>query len=161
MRVLHSAWLSDAERLVVWAEDGSEPRTAAPRRGRPTRQRRPVPHPFALGHDGVRLAAAEVGGTEADDLIGWADEIELLLLLLPAGAAGPVASPLLEDGPARPDGPGLLPLPGSGEPPPATETFRYNGCRSCTQGNRMSVASRAYGVSGPWRGEAGKKGTRR
>ena len=59
-----------------------------------------------------------MGGTEADDLIGWADEIELLLLLLPAGAAGPVASPLLEDGPECPDGPGLLPLPGVGRATP-------------------------------------------
>ena len=117
MRVLHSAWLSDAERLVVWAEDGCEPRTAAPRRGRPTRQRRPVPHPFALGHDGVRLAAVEVGGAEADDLIVKADEIELLLRL-PAGAAGPIASPLLEDEPARPDDPGSPPSAGSGEPLP-------------------------------------------
>ena len=117
MRVLHSAWLIDAERLVVWAEDGSGPRTAAPRRGRPPRQRRPVPHPFALGHDGVRLAAAEVGGVEADDLIVKADEVELLLRL-PGGGARPIASPLLEEEPARPDGPGSSPSPGSGEPLP-------------------------------------------
>jgi non-specific serine/threonine protein kinase len=117
VRVLHSAWLIDAERLVVWAEDGSGPRTAAPRRGRPPRHRRPVPHPFALGHDGIRLAAAEVGGVEADDLIVKADEVELLLRL-PGGAAGPTASPLLEDEPATPDGPGSSPSPGSGEPRP-------------------------------------------
>ena len=116
MRVLHAAWLIDAERLVVWAEDGSGPRTAAPRRGRPPRQRRLVPHPFALGHEGVRLAAAEVGGVEADDLIVKADEVDLLLRL-PGGAAGPTASPLLEDEPARSDGPGSPPPPGSGELP--------------------------------------------
>ncbi len=117
MRVLHSAWLSDAQRLVVWAEDGSEPRTAAPRRGRP-RQRRLAPHPFALGHDGVRLAAAEVGGVEADDLIVKADEVELLLRLPPGIAAGPIASPLLEDEPTRPEDPGLPPPPGADELPP-------------------------------------------
>ena len=112
--MLHSAWLSDAERLVVWAEDGNQARTAAPRRGRPPRQRRPAPHPFALGHDGVRLATAEVGGAEADDLIVEADEVELLLRL-PGTAAGPAASPLLEDEPARPDSQGSSPSAGSGE----------------------------------------------
>ena len=117
MRVLHAAWLIDAERLVVWAEDGSGPRTAAPRRGRPSRQRRLVRHPFALGHDGVRLAAAEVGGVEADDLIVKADEVELLLRL-PGTAAGPIASPLLEDEPTSPDGPGSRLPPASGELPP-------------------------------------------
>ena len=117
--MLHSAWLADAERLVVWAEDGSAPRTAAPRRGRPPRHRRPVPHPFALGHDGIRLAAAEVGGVAADDLIVKADEVELLLLL-PGGAAGPTASPLLEDEPTRPDGAGspASQSPGSVQPLP-------------------------------------------
>ncbi len=115
--MLHSAWLTDGERLVVWAEDGSQARTAAPRRGRPPRQRRPAPHPFALGHDGVRLAAAEVGGAEADDLIVKADEVELLLRL-PGTTAGPTASPLLEDEPARPDSPGSSPSAGSGEPLP-------------------------------------------
>jgi SNF2 family DNA or RNA helicase len=114
VRVLHSAWLSDAERLVVWAEDGSKARTAPPRRGRPPRQRRPAPHPFAIGHDGVRLAAAEVGGAEADDLIIKADEVELLLRL-PGTATGPTASPLLEDEPARPDSPGSSNSAGSGE----------------------------------------------
>ncbi len=115
--MLHSAWLIDAERLVVWAEDGSRPRTAAPRRGRPPRHPRPVPHPYALRHDDIRLAAAEVGGVEADDLIVKADEVELLLRL-PGGAAGPTASPLLEDGPAPTDGPARSPSPGSGESPP-------------------------------------------
>ena len=115
--MLHSAWLSDAERLVVWAEDGNQARTAAPRRGRPPSQRRPAPHPFALGHDGVRLATAEVGGAEADDLIVKADEVELLLRL-PGTTAGPTASPLLEDEPARPDSPGSSPSAGSGEPLP-------------------------------------------
>ena len=121
VRVLHSAWLSDAELLVLWAEDGNGPRTAAPRRGRPPRHRRPIPHPYALGHDGVRLAAAEVGGVEADDLIVKADEVDLLLRL-PGGAAGPTASPLLEDEPARPDGPGSSPSPGFGELPPGWTT---------------------------------------
>jgi SNF2 family DNA or RNA helicase len=119
--VLHSAWLSDAERLVVWAEDGSGPRTAAPRRGRPPRHRRPVPHPFALGHDGIRLATAEVGGVEADDLIVKADEVDLLLRL-PSVAAGPTGSPLLEDEPAPRDDQSSSPSPpsppGSDEPLP-------------------------------------------
>ncbi|MGA2474083.1 MAG: DEAD/DEAH box helicase [Acidimicrobiales bacterium] len=117
MRVLHSAWLVGAGRLVLWAENGSRPRTAAPRRGRPPRHRRPVPHPFVLGHEGIRLATAEIGGIEADDLIVKADEVELLLRL-PGGAAGPVGSPLLEDEPAPPDRPGssASPSPGSGEP---------------------------------------------
>jgi len=113
--VLHSAWLIDAERIVVWAEDGGGPRTAPPRRGRPPQHRRPVPHPFALDHDGIRLATAEVGGVEADDLIVKADEVEVLLRL-PGGAVGPVGSPMLEDDPVHPDGSGLSPSPGSGEP---------------------------------------------
>jgi non-specific serine/threonine protein kinase len=117
VRVLHSAWLSDAERLVVWAEDGSGPRTVAPRRGRPPRHRRPVAHPFALGHDEIRLAAAEVGGVEADDLIVKADEVKLLLRL-PSGAAGPLGSPMLEDEPAPSEHPGLSSSPGSVEPVP-------------------------------------------
>ena len=85
-----------------------------PRRGARPRTRSP------LGHDGVRLAAAEVGGAEADDLaIVKADEVELLpRACRPAARPGPAASPLLEDEPARPDGPGSPPSAGWGEPLP-------------------------------------------
>ena len=77
------------------AHDRTAPGPAAPAPA-------PVPHPFSLGHDGIRLALADVGGVDADDLTVKADEVELLLRLPVAGAgagAGPIGSPLLEDEP--------------------------------------------------------------
>ncbi len=94
--VLHSAWLARASGLALWAEDGARPRTPPPRRGRPPRQRRPEPHPFALGADGIRLAAAELGGIAIEDLVVKAHEEELFLGL-PAVGGGPIGSPWLED----------------------------------------------------------------
>ena len=58
MIVLHAAWLPRANGLALWAEDSTRPRTATPRKGRPSRRRRPEPHPFALDTDGIRLALA-------------------------------------------------------------------------------------------------------
>ena len=92
MTVLHAAWLSDSDRLVLWAEDENRPGVAPtrpPRRGRPTR--RPKPHPFALDSDDLRLAVAEIGGTEAVDLLG--EEDVQLTLELPRSGADPIASP--------------------------------------------------------------------
>ncbi len=94
--VLHSAWLARTGRLALWAEDGGRRRTTPPRRGRPPRQRRPRPHPFALDADGIRLATAELGGIAAGDLVVKAHEVELFLQL-PAVDAGPLSSPWLED----------------------------------------------------------------
>ncbi len=100
MIVLHSAWLTRARRLAVWAEDGSRTRTAPVRRGRPPRQPRPKSHPFALDADGIRLAATELGGIAAADLLE-ASEVELNLRLPDAGG-GPIGSPWLEDEPPGP-----------------------------------------------------------
>jgi len=94
--VLHATWLARTSGLAVWAEDGARPRTPPPRRGRPPRQRRPEPHPFALDFDGIRLATTEVGGVAVGDLIVKAHEVELFLRL-PCVGAGPVGSPWLED----------------------------------------------------------------
>ena len=96
MLVLHSAWLSDANGLALWAEDGERPRTAPPRRGRPPRQRHPEPHPFALDVDGIRFAATELTGVAVGDLIVKAHEAELFLRL-PTSGSGPIGSPWLED----------------------------------------------------------------
>ncbi|HVA09243.1 MAG TPA: hypothetical protein VNG12_21125, partial [Acidimicrobiales bacterium] len=99
MLVLHSAWLSGANGLALWAEDGGRPRATPPRRGRPPRQRRPQPHPFALDVDGIRFAATELGGAVVGDLIVKAHEAELFLRL-PTSGGGPIGSPWLEDDPA-------------------------------------------------------------
>jgi len=96
MLVLHSAWLSGANGLALWAEDGDRPRTAPPRRGRPPLQRRPEPHPFALDVDGIRFATTELAGAVVGDLIVKAHEAELFLRL-PASGSAPVGSPWLED----------------------------------------------------------------
>ncbi len=95
MIVLHAAWLTDSSRLAVWAEDGSRPRTASARRGRPPRKPRPTPHPFSLATDGIRLAATEFGGLAAGDLLR--DNEAELIVQLPNVGGGPVGSPWLDD----------------------------------------------------------------
>ena len=72
MIVLHAAWLPRANGLALWAEDSSKPRTGVTRRGAQSRRRRPLPHPFALDADGIRLAVAELGGFAAQDAIAKA-----------------------------------------------------------------------------------------
>ncbi len=100
--VLHAAWLTCAGRLALWAEDGDRPRTGPPRRGRPPRQQRPRPHPFASDADSIRLAVADLGGTAARDLVIKAHEMELVLRLPDVGG-GPIRSPWLEDAPLAAD----------------------------------------------------------
>jgi SNF2 family DNA or RNA helicase len=96
MLVLHSAWLPGAHGLALWGEDGERPRTAPARRGRPPRQRRPEPHPFALDGEGIRFAATELAGAIVGDLIGKGLGAELSLRL-PTSGSGPLGSPWLED----------------------------------------------------------------
>ena len=95
-RVLHSTWLARDELLAFWGEDGTLSSTSVPRRSRHPKHPRPVPHPFALDADGIRLAAGEVGGVAAEDLIVKAREVDLHLRL-PGAGGGPIGSPLLED----------------------------------------------------------------
>ena len=95
MIVLHAAWLPRANALALWAEDSTQPR-AGSGRNRPSRRRRPEPHPFALDAEGIRLALAELGGFAAQDAIAKADDTELALEL-PAAGGGPAGSPWLED----------------------------------------------------------------
>lgn len=99
MIVLHGTWLSRASQLALWAEDGDRSRTPPPRRGRPPRRRRPVPHPFALDTEGIRLAVAELAGFEAQDIVASAADVEIFIRL-PGSTYGPVASPSLEDDPS-------------------------------------------------------------
>ncbi len=94
--VLHSTWLARDELLAFWGEDGTLSSTSVPRRSRHPKHPRPVPHPFALDADGIRLAAGEVGGVAAEDLIVKAREVDLHLRL-PGAGGGPIGSPLLED----------------------------------------------------------------
>ena len=75
-------------------------RIAPARRGRPPRQPRPRPHPFALDADGIRLAVTELGGSQLGSPIG-VDETELVLRL-PDDGGGPPASPWLDDTPTHP-----------------------------------------------------------
>src|ERR1700722_1185775 len=96
MLVLHSAWLSGANGLALWGEDGDRPRSAPPRRGRPPRQRRPEPHPFALDVEDIRVASIELAGALIGDVTVKGQEVELFLRL-PASGSGPVGSPWLED----------------------------------------------------------------
>ncbi len=96
MIVLHAAWLPSAGELALWSEDGDRPRTLPPRRGRPPRKPRPEPHPFASDASGIRLAATELGGFPAEELLVGAREIELSLRL-PSTNGRPVSSPGLED----------------------------------------------------------------
>ncbi len=96
VRVLHSTWLARDELLAFWGEDGTLSSTSVPRRSRHPKHPRPVPHPFALDADGIRLAAGEVGGVAAEDLIVKAREVDLHLRL-PGAGGGPIGSPLLED----------------------------------------------------------------
>jgi SNF2 family DNA or RNA helicase len=98
--VLHAAWLPAEGRLAVWAEDGAGPRTAPARRGRRPRQPSPRPHPFALDSEGIRRAVTELGGPEVESAVA-AGETEFVLRL-PDDGGGPVRSPWLEDGAARP-----------------------------------------------------------
>ena len=92
---LHAAWLPDEDRLALWAEDGDRQRTAPARRGRPPRQPRPRPHPFALDADGLRCAVAGLAGPEVGDLLGEGGKE--FVLGLPDAGGGPEASPWLED----------------------------------------------------------------
>jgi len=100
--VLHGAWLATSGRLALWGEDGERPRVDPPRRGR---RPRTVSHPFALGAEGIRTACADVGGTVVEDVLAKAQD-EQLVLRLPAGVAGPLASPPISDDPA-----GAVPAP--------------------------------------------------
>jgi len=100
--VLHAGWLASVDRLAVWAEDSSRPRTAPVRRGRPPRHPRPRSHPFALGADGIRFVVGGLDGLDGQ-AAGLADAREVdLTLRLPDAGGGPVASPWLEDEAADP-----------------------------------------------------------
>src|SRR6202021_3064255 len=79
--VLHAPWLPRLGELALWAEDGAGPRANPPRKGRQPKRLRPEPHPFALDPEGISLAAAELGGFEAQNLLakGRAGELHLRL----------------------------------------------------------------------------------
>ena len=100
MIVLHAGWVAPVGRLALWAEDGRRPRMAPARRGRPPRQPRPRPHPFALDADGIRLAVTELGGLSIGGPEGSGGM--QLVLRLPDAGGGPVGSPWLDDQPADP-----------------------------------------------------------
>jgi SNF2 family DNA or RNA helicase len=94
--VLHAAWLPSAGEVALWAEDGDRPRTPLPRRGRPPGNPRPEPHPFASDASSIRLAAAELGGSAAQENLMAAREIQISLQL-PSTNGRPASSPGLEE----------------------------------------------------------------
>jgi SNF2 domain-containing protein/SNF2 helicase protein/helicase-like protein len=96
---IHGLWTNGG--LALWAEDSELP--AAPRSGRPSRA--PRNHPFGADPDLLADVLAEFG-EEVSDLVRKATEDELTLWL-PAGPAGPRASPdLLGADPGRADASG-------------------------------------------------------
>jgi non-specific serine/threonine protein kinase len=97
VNVLHGVW-SASGKLCVWAEDSTLPATGARRRGRPSREPRARPHPFACPPDRLRQVAAATPLAEA--LVDKAEAGELALLL-PTVASGPLASPELVRDPAE------------------------------------------------------------
>jgi len=80
--VVHAVWLG-AGRLVVWAEDSTEPPVPPRRPGRrPQRQ----PHPFAVSHDGLAELLVEQAAKAVTSTVR---------LALPTRGGGPIESPEL------------------------------------------------------------------